>query len=100
MEYDLKLASKIETKLIGPLMEKHNERIATKLQEFCKSSKQKGIRNDLNYETLKSLEGILSNRERYHPTKVRDVLYTFLEKFTNSLYCRSSEMESVRMSGS
>ena len=51
--------------------------------DFCVSAKGNGIRNETNYETFKAVEAIINNIERYHPAKVRDALFVFLEKFTN-----------------
>ena len=83
------MQAKIETQMIVPLLDQHNSKLSSKLHQFCSSAKHKGVRNDLNYETIKGIEGIIRGIERFHPSKVRDALYSFLEKFTNNLYCRS-----------
>jgi hypothetical protein len=67
--------------------------------EFCHNLKAVGFRNDLNYETVKACGAILDNISNHHPDKVRNVLFKFLEKFTNNLFNRlSDELESYRTS--
>lgn len=48
----------------------------------------------MNYETFKACDSILQTIERFKPSKVRDALFTFLEKFTNNLYTDEAEFSS------
>jgi Dullard-like phosphatase family protein len=47
----------------------------------------------MNYETFKACESILNKIDRYRPCKVRDALFTFLEKFTNNLFTDEGSQE-------
>lgn len=46
--------------------------------EFCDGLKKSGLRNELNYETVKSVTAILENVESHHPEKVRKLLFKLL----------------------
>jgi hypothetical protein len=85
---DLHVSAKIEDSYILPLLQKQNHQVLKKLKAFCADSKKHGYRTELNYETMKACGQVLDSIERYQPMKVRDVLFSFLEKFTSSLFSR------------
>ena len=47
----------------------------------------------MNYETIKATESIVTNVAQHHPAKIRNVLFTFLEKFTTQLYAKMGSEE-------
>jgi hypothetical protein len=97
--FDVNSSQNIELKLLFPILTKQNKILKQRLTEFCQKAKISGYRNDLNYETFKSVDSILLKVEKFKTVKVREVLFSFLEKFTNSLFARlSDEIESYRAS--
>lgn len=74
-------------------MVKHNAKMMVKLIEFCKNAKRDGFRTELNYDTIKAIEGTVVKIGKLHPKAVRELLFTFLEKFTTGLFNRISTTE-------
>ena len=74
-------------------MAKLNAKMMTKLQEFCKNAKRDGFRTELNYDTIKAIEGTVIKIGKLHPRAVRELLFTFLEKFTTGLFNRLPSTE-------
>lgn len=85
-------------KLILPLLNKHNNICKSRLLELCHNFKSFGLRNDLNYESIKAITALLDKVEKQHPSKVRTALFHFLEKFTNALFAQYEGTESARTS--